>query len=974
MNQYYQNLNILHVNTMPPRAYFIPENSMLPLNGTWSFRYFESVELLPENLNIWNIDIGDNTIPVPSVWQIHGYDSQQYTNVRYPIPVDPPYVPRDNPCGIYEREFDVEIDTQKSYYINFDGVDSCYYLWLNGQFVGYSQVSHSNSEFDVSKYLVHGTNKMRVLVLKWCDGTYLEDQDKFRSSGIFRDVYMLTRPISHIQNMIVHSIPSDNFKDGNISISLEYSNDVFEAEAKLYSPTGKELASTRFTNSCTISVSNIELWNAEHPTLYKLVINANGETIIDYQGFRRIYIDGNVVMLNGVPLRFRGVNRHDSSPFVGPAIDKESALQDLRLMKELNINSIRTSHYPNAPWFYELCDKYGFYVIAESDIESHGTQTHRGKIDNEDFSLFARDPRFKEPILDRVQRNVINNQNRTSIIAWSMGNESGYGENFENALSWCRSYDKTRLLHYESFYNCPDDYKADPSLFDLYSRMYPRLDEMEDFLIKDPLHKPYILCEYTHAMGNGPGDTESYWQLFDKYSACCGGFVWEWCDHAYILNKKDGKYMFGYGGDFGEIQHDGNFCVDGIVSPDRKIKTGALEIKNVYRPLRARLENNKLIVKNTMEFTNAYDEYIAKLSLQVDGEISSTLELDLSGLNAKSEKTYNIPFGIPEGRIDLLLEVFNKQNKPLLANGTLLGFCQLTLKECIHELDTIDLPAPNIVDARFRTKIFNDKFEMLYDKRTACFESIKIADRELLQKPAHFITMRAPTDNDRNIKNQWYMARYDMNAIRSYETSIEQKQNCITIKTHIALCPISMGRVVDGYVSYNIYSDATIDVHIECEKFPYYPFLPRFGIRLMLSKGFKNIEYTGYGPNESYVDKRQASYFGKFNSTVDNEYQDYIKPQEHGSHYGTRQFNIKCCCGMNINIMAPRGISFNASKYEVEELASKAHNFELNESPYTNLILDATMAGIGSNSCGPELLEKYRYEGKFDTSFRIMFK
>lgn len=973
MYNYFQDLNTLHVNNMPPRAYFIPKDSMLLLNGTWSFRYFDSVELLPEDLNIWDIEIGKETIPVPSVWQIHGYDKHQYTNVRYAIPVDPPFVPRENPCAIYERKFDIAKDADKKYYINFDGVDSCYYLWLNGQFVGYSQVSHSTSEFDISKYIVDGSNTIRVLVLKWCDGTYLEDQDKFRTSGIFRDVYLLTRPKNHISDLQIRAIPTNDFKSGDLSIAVKYSEEAFPIDVKVYTPCGNEIASVKFQDKTSIHLDDIKLWDAEHPRLYKIVLQANGETIENLQGFRKIYIENNVLMINGVPIRFRGVNRHDSSPFVGPALDRDFVINELKLMKELNINSIRTSHYPNNPWFYDLCDKYGFYVISESDIETHGIQAHRGKMDNEDYSIYARDPRFREPILDRVQRNLIINQNHTSIVIWSMGNESGYGENFENALAWCRQFDNSRLLHFESFYNKPDDFEADMSLFDLYSRMYPSIEEYTEILSSNKFKKPCVLCEYIHAMGNGPGDAEDYWQLFDKYPNACGGFVWEWCDHAFILNNDKDDLRFGYGGDFGEIQHDGNFCVDGIVTPDRRIKTGALEIKNVYRPLRARLENNKLVIKNTMEFTNAYDEYTAKLTLQVNGCAKESVELDLSGLNAKSEKQFDIPFNIPDGKVNLLLETFNKEAKPLLAKGERLGVCQLNVKECICELPDVDLPAPKFSDERFSTKIYGDNFEITYNKRSACFDSIKIANVEMLQEPAHFITMRAPTDNDRNIKNMWYMARYNMSPIRSYDTCVKQENNYVSIKTHIGLCPISVGKVLDADVCYKIFGDGSIDVCIDAEKHPIYPFLPRFGIRLMLKKGFNDLEYKGYGPYESYIDKRQASYYGKFSSTVDKEYQDYINPQEHGSHYGTRWLSLSCTCGAKIEVASPSGISFNASKYSVEELERKAHDFELEESPYTNLILDAEMAGIGSNSCGPELLEKYRYEGKFSACMRIKF-
>ncbi|MBP3701796.1 MAG: beta-galactosidase, partial [Lachnospiraceae bacterium] len=612
---YYEDLHTLHLGTMPNRAYYIPASARREdlvehrersdrfqlLNDDWSFQYFSSVHDLTELFYQPEYDVTAwDTIPVPSVWQNHGYDRHQYTNIRYPFPADPPYVPVDNPCGAYRYTFDYVPDAAAPrVYLNFEGVDSCFYVWLNGQWVGYSQVSHSTSEFDVTESIREGSNTLAVLVLKWCDGSYLEDQDKFRTSGIFRDVYLLKRPDNSIRDYFTTTVIGE--EETLVRIRLAYQTEAVSTKIKLISQDGKCVAtatakaqdSGAYTHQAVLTVKDPVLWNPEQPYLYTLVLETPDEVITDRVGLREIHVEDNQVFVNGSPIKFRGVNRHDSDPVTGPVISVEHMKRDLQMIKEYNFNAIRTSHYPNAPMFYQLCDQYGFMVIDEADNESHGASalyckgndTWENHVErwNEPF---ADNPDFLEATMDRTQRCVQRDKNRPSVICWSMGNESAYGCCFEAALAWTKHFDPARLTHYEAAQYRSRKRKYDFSNIDLYSNMYPSLETLQAYIDSNP-DKPYLMCEYAHAMGNGPGDLEDYWQFIQANDIMSGGFVWEWCDHAIYAGQADnGKTMYLYGGDHGEYPHDGNFCVDGLVYPDRRPHTGLMEYKNIHRPAR----------------------------------------------------------------------------------------------------------------------------------------------------------------------------------------------------------------------------------------------------------------------------------------------------------------------------------------------------------------------------------------------------
>lgn len=704
--RYYEDLSILHDNTMPMRSYYIPASQKMNtliehredsdrfqlLNGVWKFQYYKSVYDLKEAFYRTSFNTKDfDDITVPGVWQIAGYDSPQYTNIRYPFPFDPPYLPQDIPCGAYVRKFTYHenIDAPRIY-LNFEGVDSCFFVWLNGKYTGYSQVPHATAEFDVTEFLEEGENTIAVLVLKWCDGSYLEDQDKFRMNGIFRDVYLLKRPERAIWDYHITTQIKENTAKIKLNVTFDFSipvSVIIEDQARAVVATG----TISDDGSIEFKIPNPTLWNTEHPYLYTLTLQSSYETIVDYIALRTIEIRDKVIYFNGQKIKFRGVNRHDSDPETGFTVSVPQIKKDLSLMKQHNFNSIRSSHYPNAPYFYQMCDLYGFMVIEEADIEAHGPYMLYRKEDT-DYNRFKRwnekiadDPIWEESILDRVQHMVQRDKNRFCIVMWSMGNESAYGCNFEKALRWTKKFDPYRLTQYESARYRNYDVTYDYSNLDLYSRMYPAMNEIEEYLEEDG-SKPFLLVEYCHAMGNGPGDLEDYFQLIQKDDRMCGGFVWEWCDHAIAHGKTEsGKTIYYYGGDHDEELHDGNFCMDGLVFPDRTPHTGILEYKNVYRPVRVvsyDQETGKLVLHNYLDFDDLKDYLDIRFEVIKDG-LSTVQKGKLSPFSVMphTDGVTELNVTIPsEGKIYLKLIYRLKKETPFLKKNFILGFDEILLK------------------------------------------------------------------------------------------------------------------------------------------------------------------------------------------------------------------------------------------------------------------------------------------------------
>ena len=997
LRQFHEDPQILHVGTCPIRSYYLPfadeeeshtgvSSRVFSLDGEWAFRYFESFGQAvdpEEGLCFDEEEMG--SIPVPSCWQNHGYGRHMYTNVRYPFPVDPPYVPDENPCGLYVRHFELEEKDQEArWFLNFEGVDSCFYLWVNGEFAGYSQVSHATSEFELTELLQEGDNTLAVLVLQWCDGSYLEDQDKLRMSGIFRDVYLIARPQAFLRDYFVKESFAPDFSHAQVTVELMPEGKL-DLTASLYAPDGTLVAACEHPkDSAVLEVPAPVLWNAEHPAQYTLVLETPDECIVQMVGLRKIEVIDGVVYLNGVNIKFRGVNRHDSDPVTGYTISREQALLDLALMKRHNVNAIRTSHYPNAPWFLQMCSEYGFYVIGEADMESHGMAMRYGNHSNENYADAADDPQFGEAILDRMQRSVIRDKNNAAVVIWSLGNESGWGENFEAAGRWAKEYDPSRLLHYENFLTYHKARKPDFSMLDLYSRMYAPLDQVRDYFAGKDLDEnlpekklPFIQCEYIHAMGNGPGDAEDYQQLIMEYDGFCGGFVWEWCDHAvYGGTTPDNRPIYRYGGDFGEFPHDGNFCMDGLVYPDRTPHTGLLEYKNVIRPIRARRAEGKadtFILHNYLDFTNAEDFLTVSYEISQDGEVLYGGDLELPHLPPHGEAEVVLP-ALPEGGVcTLLLSYATKAAGDFCTAGHALGFDEIVLHD---EPFFLDAPAEGPVELEETgdaVVLTGEKFRYVFNKHTGLFDSLVWQNRNYLEKPMGWNLYRAPTDNDQYIRHQWELAGYHRPTVKVYGVQVSRLENggaCVTCQLSIAALTVSPFLRVEA--QWAIDAQGRIDASLDCRRDGRFPWLPRFGVRLFLPRDFASVEYFGYGPYESYQDKHQASHLGVYAQAVDAMHEDYLKPQENSSHWGCRYVTLTDGA-YSLTASSETPFSMNVSPYTQEELAEKKHNYELTKCGQTVFCLDYKMSGVGSNSCGPELLPQYRLEEEeFAFRFTLM--
>lgn len=971
---YHEDLEQLHINTLPNRCYFVPfrkgqnpfesrEKSELfeLLNGDWGFRYFESIVDLEDDFTLVE---AKKTIPVPSNWQLHGYDVAQYTNVVYPIPFDPPYVPDDTPVGVYSRNYTYTPDDNRRILV-FEGVDSCAYLYVNDTFVGYNQVSHMTAEFDVTEFLKPGENKLTVAVLKWCDGTYLEDQDKIRLSGIFRDVYMLSRPKKVLENYRVKTILNDTKKSAVLELTV-YGAD---ADVVLKDKGGRVIyeGMAKDGSLLAVSVENPYLWSAEEPYLYELTMSTEKEVIGEKVGFRDVCVDKGVIKINGKPIKFRGVNRHDSYPDTGYYASVAQMRMDLALMKRHNVNAVRTSHYPNSPLFYQLCDEYGLFVIDEADFESHGCadvyQDFKWSMEGGygGIALIARDERFKTAIVDRSKMMVARDINRPCVVFWSLGNEGGYGTNLKAAAEYIKSVDDTRLVHYESTHHLDDTSNA---VLDMVSQMYTAPEHMMKFLENEEEKRPFILCEYCHAMGNGPGDLEDYHTTFHSHERFCGGFVWEWCDHGLPIGKtEDGKVKLGYGGDFGERHNDNNFCMDGLVYPDRRPHTGLLELKQVYRPVRVSrgAEEGVFVIQNFLHYVDAGTMLEGKYEITYDGGVyaEGTFEFQVEPLGSTQIQ-------IPEAakahdRSTYIRFVFTAKEDTLWCEkGYEVCFDQLALCEVEEKETKAAGGSVMCLEEPLLVKISTGRGDFVFDKRKGVFSSILCEGVELLSKPMEFNFFRAPIDND-SMRGDWFRAHLNDYIVKVYSTEVSSMESCVEIATKLSFGWSMYQPFAYMDVVYVVNGKGELKIKCDMKATNKLTFLPRFGIRLFVPKSFDKVEYFGYGPGESYIDKHRASYLGNFCAMISDMHEDYIKPQENSSHYGCKYMYLK---GESIQVRFEAGkeFSFNASEYTQEELSTKRHNYELEKCEDNVICIDYKMAGVGSNSCGPMLAEKYRIE------------
>lgn len=948
MHKYYEQFDC--VGVLPPRNYYVPflsdpkgkareqSECFTSLNGQWKVTAYDSVLDVPDNFYACE---GNDEITVPSCLQMLGYDVMQYTNVNYPFATNPPYVPNVNPAFHYSKTVNLK-KTSDKVYLNFEGVDSCFYLYLNGVFVGFSQISHRVSEFDVTDLVKEGENKIDVLVLKWCAGSYLEDQDKLRYTGIFRDVYILTRPQNHI---VDYHITAD--MNGVLTFTLRKGD---SAKVKF----GKKVVEVSEGKSVKFVKNNPILWSAETPYLYDLYIESAGEIILEKVGFRSVYNDGKVCLFNGKPIKLLGVNRHDNHPEKGMTVSREDMIADLKLMKELNINCIRTSHYQSAPEFYKMCDEYGFYVVSESDLEGHGFAYQKPNGYGEvEYSEIANRGEFYMSAVQRQDVNILLNFNRPCVMMWSLGNETGFGPVLDRVLRYMRTLDDTRLIHYERINNArPDavgivravDNKAlyYTDAVDMANRMYPSIEGIvSEYFNDEKEFRPYFLCEYCHAMGNGPGDIYEYVNFFFTNDSLMGGCVWEWADHGIAVK---GTKSFRYGGDFGENLHDSNFCIDGMVTADRKLKAGSLEVKKAYQPLVFSVENGNLVIESRQFF--ATECGTLRLVYKNKGEIVKVEEKEIAVE--------------PRTSIALAIDAYQTLIATFIKNKNEVAF------ECFNSETSFETKTNEEATIKQNGRYYTvnaGETTFIFDRVRGEISDVIKNGKSLGALKLHL--MRAPTDNDRRIKNKW--KEYYLDIAKSEPREVEVKDNVIEVVGHISapvIVPIVSYKMTYTFGANCVTADIDYEIDSRFEQ------IPRIGFVMKTDKAFKDIEFYGRRA-DSYCDIHHFSEKDVIKETVKDSYYPYAKPQESGSHYDCSYCEIK---SSDVTIRAEGdSFSFSAIPYSVSELTNKAHNDEL-VSDGTYIYLDYFMQGIGSNSCGPALDKKYHIPFKAQKAIKIIIK
>lgn len=995
----HENNHIIRLNTLEPHSYFIPfetrnealtlkreESSLFKLlsGKNWKFKYFENFNQIGEELFNEQIGFSDwNDLFVPSLWQMHGYDSPQYTNVNYPFPCDPPYIPFNNPAGVYSTEFFIsdKWDNRLKHLV-FEGVDSCFYLYINGNFVGYSEVSHCTSEFDITRYLKSGKNTMTVIVVKWCTGSYFEDQDKFRLSGIFRDVYILARNHNYIRDIFITSEVSNDLSNAKINIALD--GDYTDCDIEIYSPYKEKLFEGEFDKDENVSV-NIEnpiMWSAETPNLYTVIISSTGEYIVQEYGIRTLSVLDSVFKVNERSVKLKGVNRHDFNCKTGYVCSFDDFVKDLKMMKEHNINAIRTSHYPNDPRFTELCDEYGFYVIEEADIETHGLQTY-GNLG--EFDIFTEDENYYNQYSTRVSLMVERDKNRPSVIIWSMGNESGYGTNFKKVINETRLRDPDRLIHYEGksakeFYEHKMEFIEDGDV-DFFSRMYAEPEWCNKYCEEKMQDLPLILCEHSHAMGNGPGDLKDYWNSIYEHDNFCGGFVWEWYNHGlYNGTTETGKPKYCYGGDFNEITHDSNFCCDGLLQPDRTATPGLTELKYVIQPVKIEeTDANKGIFK----ITNLYDfAFLSKLECVWEvtryGKIVANGKLGTLAIPPHSSKEIVLNYNVPEDGYCYVKISFLSLGHEIISDGTELAFAQFKLNSEPITFSRIETGTVDCTENERYIEIYGNGFNYTYDKHIASFSGMKIKDIQLLSSPMKFNIYRAVIDNDRKLNPKYKFHRLHLSYPVSHSTEIIKSNSKIEISSKFKIVAPSRYSIIEGVANWIVYDDGRI--HLETNagvgkgitftedisnsnNAGYLEQLPKFGIKLQMDKEYKYVQYFGKGPVESYRDLKNSSYMGLFNSTVKQEYVHFVKPQDCGNHTETIFAAVynQNKYGIMVSTQDSNGFNFSALPYTAEEIENAGHDYNLPKSNKTAFCFDYQHSGLGSASCGTVLNKKYRF-------------
>lgn len=996
----WENFLHLHENRMAPRAYFFSYDSVKNaqtfqrelssrfklLSGQWTFNYFTNPLLVPEVFYSQKMEDWGR-ITVPNMWQMEGHGDLQYTDEGFPFPIDVPFVPTDNPTGAYQRTFTLGQQwDNKQTIIKFDGVETYFEVYVNGHYVGFSKGSRLTAEFDISSYVQQGENLLSVRVMQWADSTYIEDQDMWWTAGIFRDVYLVGKEHVHVQDLTVRTDFADDYQSATLSCQIELENlsttvaSGYTLEYTLQDKgtviaSGQCDALTIQDNSQTsfaIDVVNPPHWTAENPYLYQLFItlkDAQGnviEVIPQRVGFRDIKVRDGLFYINNQYVMLHGVNRHDNDHLKGRAVGMERIEKDLILMKQHNINSVRTAHYPNDPRFYELCDIYGLFVMAETDVETHGFANVG------DLSRITNDAAWESVFVDRAERHVHAQKNHPSIIMWSLGNESGYGCNIRAMYDATKAIDDTRLVHYEE--------DRDAEVVDVISTMYSRAQLMNHFG-EHPHEKPRIICEYAHAMGNGPGGLTEYQNVFYAHDHIQGHYVWEWCDHGVLARDENGQEFYKYGGDYGDYPNNYNFCMDGLIYPDQTPGPGLKEYKQVIAPVKIQAvegTTNTFTVENKLWFTNL-DDYTITADIRAEGETLRSVQFKVEELAANSAREITINLPELDEREAFINFTVRKDSRTLYSEANHdIAVYQFQLKEnTASEGEFVSHNAQALVttESRLEHVIKGHNFTLIFSKVNGKLTSWRVNGEELIQSEPRLNFFKPMIDNHKQeYEGLWHPAHLQIMQEHFRTLQVEATDESVSITTTSIIAPPVFDFGMRCTYRYQINAQGHLNVELSGERYGDYPHvIPVIGLDLGINGSFDQVSYYGRGPEENYQDSRQANLIDVYHSTVADMFENYPFPQNNGNRQHVRWASLTNRHGMGLLVKPQQEINFSAWFYTNQNLHEAQHTIELEKSGYITLNLDHQVMGLGSNSWGSEVLDSYRvYMDEFRYGLTLM--
>ncbi|HAS6388009.1 TPA: beta-galactosidase subunit alpha [Vibrio vulnificus] len=983
----WENFLHLHENRMAPRAYFFSYDTVqqaqtfqrelssrfMLLSGQWLFHYFSNPMLVPDEF--YSQTMSDwGHITVPNMWQMEGHGDLQYTDEGFPFPIDVPFVPTDNPTGAYQRTFTLGPQwDNKQTIIKFDGVETYFEVYVNGHYVGFSKGSRLTAEFDISAYAHQGENLLSVRVMQWADSTYIEDQDMWWTAGIFRDVYLVGKEAVHVQDLTIRTDFADDYQSATLSAQVELENlstaiaSGYTLEYALHDK-GTVVASgqcdsltiqNRHSTSFAIDMVNPTHWTAENPYLYHLFITLKDhqgkvvEVIPQRVGFRDIKVRDGLFYINNQYVMLHGVNRHDNDHLKGRAVGMDRVEKDLMLMKQHNINSVRTAHYPNDPRFYELCDIYGLFVMAETDVETHGFANVG------DLSRITNDPAWEAVFVDRAVRHVHAQKNHPSIIMWSLGNESGYGCNIRAMYAATKALDDTRLVHYEE--------DRDAEVVDVISTMYSRAQLM-NYFGEHPHEKPRIICEYAHAMGNGPGGLTEYQNVFYAHAHIQGHYVWEWCDHGILARDEHGQEFYKYGGDYGDYPNNYNFCMDGLIYPDQTPGPGLKEYKQVIAPVKIRAVegcHDRFIVENKLWFTNL-DDYTITAEIRAEGDTLRSVPFKVEALAANSAREVSIDLPELDEREAFINFTVRKDSRTLYSEANHdIAVYQFQLKE-----NTATLPAlvnhnvqPLVLEeSRLEHVITGHNFTLTFSKVNGKLTSWRVNGEELIQSEPRLNFFKPMIDNHKQeYEGLWHPAHLQIMQEHFRTLSVDASEDAILITTTSIVAPPVFDFGMRCTYRYQINAQGHLNVELSGERYGDYPHvIPVIGLDLGINGSFDQVSYYGRGPEENYQDSRQANIIDLYHTNVADMFENYPFPQNNGNRQHVRWASLTNRHGSGLLVKPQQEINLSAWFYTNQNLHQAQHTIELEKSGYITLNLDHQVMGLGSNSWGSEVLDSYR--------------